>query len=568
MEWRERRLAQSFEYPCVAVEQSSDGKSILLFSASATEIDGWIGIPQRLSLSGTETSGFQRTVSPAREAALRRFFAEPHNVIQNPLLCAIRQAGGVKVTYEPSEGNARVGSVRIDLDDFGAMSLEDLLRAARTYLESRAPALVGRQVPTELILELEGEINTDVGDGEGEEAQEDVVSDEAGVSEPAEDALFDESQITDFWDHLRAREEIAQKLGAERPDELAGFSREMLTSYLRPVILVDGQHRLRGAVLAAEDQANRSVQGGDLIVEGATPAAAVATVSGQLARHLPVSLLMDDSPAEHVFQYVLVNQKATPVPKALLGTIISTSLVEDELSTIAARLEDAKIPLEGARVVSMLSRAEDSPFAGLIARGFGADDSSKLQWNVLGSLSDIFRDLRGGRFYHETTDHALTWQKHHLAGSEIVADWKTQEYASPEAYWGDLGGPWIDVFKAFWGQVRLRLASDNPDTSNFWGDPRNSNIFNKPMLHILTADFFSYLREQKTKLRSKEEVPGLVDEWLEYTSPKYFARDWQLSGVKKDSVGTRRQWSKLWANHRQQGGAPPPPADFSKIMRA
>lgn len=90
---------------------------------------------------------------------------------------------------------------------------------------------------------------------------------------------------------------------------------------------------------------------------------------------------MDDSPAEHVFQYVLVNQKATPVPKALLGTIISTSLAEDELSTIAARLEDAKIPLEGARIISILSRAEDSPFAGLIAKGFGSDDSTKLQWN-------------------------------------------------------------------------------------------------------------------------------------------------------------------------------------------
>lgn len=561
----ESQVAQSFEYPCVTVEQSTGGKTILLFSAPATDIDSWVGIPQRLSLSGAETSGFQRTVSPARESALRRFFAEPHNVIQNPLLCAIRQSDGTRVSFVPSESDGRSGSVRIDLDAFGSMTLQELLNAARSYLESRAPSLAGRPMPTELIVELEGGINSGEDDGPDPEESD---ADESGSTEAAEDALFDESQISSFWDHLRAREEIASKQGTDQPRELAGFSREMLISYLRPIILVDGQHRLRGAILAAEDAANHSDQGEDLVVSGATPADAVSTVSRNIARHLPVSLLMDDSPAEHVFQYVLVNQKATPVPKALLGTIISTSLVEDELTTIAERLEDAKIPLEGARIVSILSRAEDSPFSGLIAKGFGTDDSTKLQWNVLGSLSDVFRDLRGGRFYHETIDHALTWQKHHLGGSEIVADWKTQEYPSPEAYWSDLSGPWIKVFKVFWAEVRTRLASENPQAPNFWGNPRDSNIFNKPMLHILTADFFSYLREQKTKLKSTDDMPELVKGWLEFASDQYFARDWKLSGVKKDSIGIRRQWSKMWSNHRQQGGNPPPVGGYSVIMKA
>lgn len=561
-------MTKLFEYPCVTVEQSSGGKKILLFSATATEIDVWIGIPQRLSLSGTETAGFQRTVSPAREAALRRFFAEPNNVIQNPLLCAIRQAPGVKVSYLPDADDSRLGLVKIELDDFEGMTLHQLLHAARTYLESRVTNLADRQVPTELIVELEGEINATAPSKLSESQDEESTGEEGAFAEPAEDALFDESQISNFWDHLRAREEIAQKLVADNPEVLAGFSREMLISYLRPIILVDGQHRLRGAILAAEDQANTSSQGEALVIDGATPADAITTVASQIARHLPISLLMDDSPAEHVFQYVLVNQKATPVPKALLGTIISTSLAEGELLTIAARLEDAKIPLEGARIISILSRAGDSPFASLIAKGFGSDDSTKLQWNVLASLSDIFRYLKGARFYHETTDHAVTWQKHHLAGSAIVVNWQAKEYAMPEDYWQDLDGPWLDVFKAFWTQVRQKLASEEPSAPNFWGDPRNSNIFNKPMLHILTADFFSYLREQKAKLGSKDEVPALVDGWLEYVSKQYFARDWKLSGVKKDSVGTRRQWSKLWATHRQQGGNPPPVSDFSKILRA
>lgn len=563
-------MKQIFEYPCVSVQQSSAGKNILLFAAPATDIDGWVGIPQRLSLSGTETAGFQRTVSPARETALRKFFAEPKNVIQNPLLCAIRQAPGIKVSFVPTTEDSESGRVTIELEDFETMTLGQLLQAARSYLESRVSSLATRQSPTDLIVELEAAINSGNAidtslEAEGEESGDD---DEASLGEPAEDALFDESQITTFWDHLRAREDIAQKLGTGAPDEIAGFSREMLISYLRPVILVDGQHRLRGAILAAEDYANSSPQGENLVASGTSPGDAVATVASQIARHLPVSLLMDDSPAEHVFQYVLVNQKATPVPKALLGTIISTSLAEGELSTIADRLEDAKIPLEGARIISILARAEDSPFKDLIAKGFGSDDSTKLQWNVLGSLSDIFRYLKGARFYHETTDHAVTWQKHHLAGSTIVADWQAKDFVTPLDYWRDLNGPWLQIFKAFWAKVRTELASDDSEASNFWGDPRSSNLFNKPMLHILTADFFSYLREQKTKINSPEEVPALVDGWLEYASRQYFSRDWKLSGVKKDSVGTRRQWSKLWATHRQQGGNPPAAAEFSKLLKA
>lgn len=476
------------------------------------------------------------------------------------------------MTFRPMPDGQQVGTVRIELDDFDTMSLEQLLHAARSYLESRVSTLASRTNPTDLVVELEAQVNAGsiTTDDIGEETDDSNDGEEAPVGEPAEDALFDESQITNFWDHLRAREEIAKKLGAETPDDLVGFSREMLISYLRPIILVDGQHRLRGAILAAEDQANVSTKGEDLVASGTPPAMAVTTVSSELARHLPVSLLMDDSPAEHVFQYVLVNQKATPVPKALLGTIISTSLAEDELSTIAARLEDAKIPLEGARIISILSRSDDSPFADLVAKGFGTDDASKLQWNVLGSLSDIFRYLKGARFYHESTDHAAIWRSHHLASSTVVADWQAKDFESPLDYWQDLNGPWIQLFKAFWTRVREKLGSEDRNAHNFWGDPRNSNIFNKPMLHILTADFFSFLREQKTKIGSKDEIPGLVDDWLEYASNQYFARDWKLdgAGVKKDSVGTRRQWSRLWANYRQRGGPPPKIDEFAKLSRA
>ncbi len=566
-----------FEYPCVAVRQQEGGKELLLFSASALDVERWVGIPQRLSFSGAETSGFQRTVSPTREAALRKFFSEERNVIQNPLLCAIRQAPGLQVAFRPDQPGSMLGTVKVSFEDYGALTLHQLLTAARVYLESRVPELAKRSMPVDLVVNLEASIDArdleardvhldpdlDANGGESEDGEGD---------EPAEEALFDESQITDFWDQLRAREEVVGKLNeAAGWQAIAGFSREMLQSYLQPIILVDGQHRLRGAVLAAKDDAEVSKAASDLVLDGTNPEDARAAVLKSTARQLPISLLMDDSPAEHVFQFVLVNQKATPVPKALLGTIISTSLAAEELETIAHRLEDAKIELEGSRIVSILSRSEDSPFRGLVAKGFGFEDGGKLQWSVLGSLSDMFRYLKGARFYHDTaTDHAATWRKHHLDASGIVGDWQAREFSDPYAYWQDLSGPWLDVFKEFWTRTRDHLAStENPFAHNHWGNTLKSNIFNKPTLHVLATDFFSYLREQKVRLTSKDDIESVVNGWLEYVSPQYFSRDWKLegSGVKKDSVGTRRQWSKLWADHRQQGGSPPAPAEYIKLKK-
>jgi hypothetical protein len=575
-EGRIGRIAVEVRYPCVRVRQDAEAKDLLLFSAPAEEIDSWIGIPQRLILEGEETAGFQRTVSPAREAALRKFFADNRNVIQNPLLAAIRQAAGLQVTFEPSADGSDLGHVSIQYEDLSSTPMLQLLRRARAYLESRAPTLKSRQVPQELITDLQQRLDLAEDSRETEESQmlsdndrEEADSEET-VTDPAEEALFDESQITSFWDQLRAREEIASKfpIGAVE-HQLLGFDRQVLESYLRPIILVDGQHRLRGAVLATQDKVDQSNKAEEMVSEGHDPTETRKALSRELGRWLPVSLLMDDSPAEHVFQYVVVNQKATAVPRALLGTIISTSLVADELQGIADRLEEARIPLQGSRIISMLSRDEDSPFSGLVAKGLD-NEGPKLPWSVLGSLADIFQFLEGARYYHDSSiDHAKTWRTLHLADSPIVSEWQAREYASPLAFWKDLNGPWMDVFKAFWKQTRDRLGdTTNEDAHNAWGNVRTSNLFNKPSLHILAADFFAFLKEQRTKIASVEEIPELVNAWLEYVKPNYFARPWNLTGVKKDSVGTRRQWSKLWVQHRQNGSMLPPASEFSKLYKS
>ena len=174
-----------------------------------------------------------------------------------------------------------------------------------------------------------------------------------------------------------------------------------------------------------------------------------------MAQHvpeLPVSLLLDESPSEHVFQLVVVNQKATPMGKAPIGTIVSTTLSRDELDSVAQRLAIPGIRLEDSQtVVEYLTRAEDSPFRGVVQTGVIGDQAGHLQWNVLKGLTSIFRELKGGRLYHQTVDYAMKWRRRELIDSHFVSD--GADAAEKYRIWSAPDSPWRDVFVRFYTLV-------------------------------------------------------------------------------------------------------------------
>lgn len=553
-------------YSATCYQNPKSGKRLVLFGAPAVQIEEWAGVPQKLQLGEEETAGFQRTVSPNRRNALEHFFSNHQNIMQNPLLCAIRKQEGIEVKFKANLKDKKIGTLEISFPELKDYSLADLFNKVRQYLETRVPELQNRPFPDDIYSKLEKPYITPPSDQDTEDPPYSADSEDTSSEEfnsVLEEALFEDSQIVEFWDQIRAREALAVRLGDQAPtSEIAGFKRDVLEAYLRPIILVDGQHRLAGAVAAARSQVENNESSKQevqrlITEEGMSPDDALTAVTSECSHILPVSLLLDDSPAEHVFQFVVVNQKATPVPKALLGTIISTSLAPNELASIKDRLVKADIPLESSQAVSSLATSELSPFAGKVARGFEQESGSKLPWTVLASLAEVFRSLKGAKYYHDSMlDHADIWKKQNLENCEIISEWQARDFSSAEEYWQDSNGPWRDVFIAFWTKTREKLAdTTNPEAPNFWGNPRSSNIFNKPSLFILAADFFSFLREQRVNISSSEQICDTVDEWLKYVSPNYFSRDWKLSGagVKKDSVGTRRQWSFLWCKHRSSG---------------
>ena len=563
-----------YRYKCIRSKQTKSGDWLAQFSAPAPDIDDWAGVPQKTQFEfGGETVGFQRDESRKRVDKLGEFCGTLENIIQNPLLCALRHdVEFVAQGEEDSDGEVQavqVGELVVSVPDFASYSVEACLSGVREYLEERDPSLADATPDPELVRRLREMVAGPASDDEAAASEDeaggfdgDVDDNDENSSEAngATGALYEDSHIADFWLQVAARHEVAKETSPtfDESGEYLGFSKDAMLSYLRPVVLVDGQHRLRGAVRAAEERLGDEdvlSESERRIAEGKTIEEVERELLQEESRLLPISLLMSKSPEEQVFQFVVVNQKATPVGKALLGTIISTTLSDKEMESVANRLKDAGIEVEESRAITYLARSDDSPFQGLIDRGIkraGEPAQGRLQWAVVASLVSIFRNLSGGRMYHGTVDHAREWRKAHLDSSSIVANYAQHNCKDAMAYWSSLDGPWRKVFMAFWNEIKQILGDEvDSERPNFWGNARKSNLFNKVSLTILAADFFQWLSMSGNRIDSEEDIARLVERWLAKVHRKYFDRNWPLGGVKKDSVGTRNQWSYLWEEHRK-----------------
>jgi len=539
----------SFEYDAIQVIQTKDSKPLILFGAKAADIERWAGIPQKKTLNpgAAETTGFQRTENHTRLKQLRSFYENKDNVVQNNLICSLRKLEGCSVEFIPNEQSSMVGKVVIEFPNFYKASWIDLFALLRDSLESRIGEYTVDNASSKY-LELKSQIGIF-----SEPTEDDLENNEADEGDnDIEAAIYEESHLSDFLEDVAIRHELLKEIKSEEieGEKFLGFDRSSLMSFLLPVTLVDGQHRLKGAVLAAEAAANkRKNEGVSMMETGNTPEEVFNSLKLKYSRELPISLLMEDEPKEQVFQFVVINQKATPIGKSLLGTIISTTLTTDEMEAVNDRLLASGIALEDARAITWAARNPSSPFCGLVERGTTNEKKDLLQWNVMGSLIQIFRELKGGKLFHAKNDYAKRWKEKFLSNSDLVESNDTNEAFK---VWSSLDGPWQQVFIAFWDKVKSELSQDqNESRHNYWGNTRKSNIFNKISLTILASDFFKYLVTKKSTINSINVIDELVDDWLEDVNRAYFDQDWELAGIKKDNPGIRARWSENWAEYRE-----------------
>ncbi|MCG9759938.1 hypothetical protein L1D50_12605, partial [Pseudoalteromonas sp. Isolate6] len=490
---------------------------------------------------------------------------DENNVIQNPLVCATRNLDEntfvkfhVDENYQDNE-TVQIGKLEISFPDFQDISLIDCLIKLKKQLLVRVPSLENEPLDQTLLENFKERFYQD----ECIDLVDNNENEESGI-----EVSFENSHIKEFWQEVICRIELL-RIGNKNDEnnEVLGFTKEAICSYLKPIVIVDGQHRLAGAIecskVISENEKFDEVK--QLMENGSSPELATLKVQKKYARELPISLLMSDNPEEHVFQFVVVNQKATPINKALLGTIVSTTLSDDELTKVTSRLKSADIPLDDSKAISMVTRREDSPFYGLVQTGIEKEDGGKLKWTVMKGLVSLFRDLKGGKYYssEDKNDHVSNWSLDYLELSEIVAE----DIENRTIKTWQQNDVWYDVFKAFWIKVRDHFGNtQDPEEHNYWGNTK-SNLFNKVYLNILAVDFFSYMNDKERSIGSIEELEKIIDRWLDGTSPSYFKSDWGLE-IKKDTPALRKQWNTLWVNYRKTPAARkrlPAKTEFSKF---
>jgi len=586
-----------YSYPAIRYQQlpsasgSSETREIVCLVAPSDEILQWAGIPRKAAaLVGSEAGdvvelhGYQREQNPARVRQLIKFFQSPENVIPTSILLARRFSESVSFkanapAWDFGGIKAQPGVVEIVPPLSRDMPMRELFARLADILLSRHPPLEAIDMKTlpvgmwqERIVSAASEDERAVLTGvvpttlssTPEDAQETGATaqeDEADDGErSAVDPYSPDLHIEDFYREIRLRQILCERLPfLDKRDDVLGISRVTLLDYLAPVTVVDGQHRLLGSCEAVNRAAAEHL---------GTPEAQARVVAGESAdeisreyvrqnrRIFSATLLLDSSWAEHVFQFVVVNQKVKPISKALLSSIISTSLSSHEIERIQDRLERAGIEIDDYRIMGILTESEKSPFKGLVRKGFRAessDERQKLDWPVLNNLAADFRSMRGLVPYDRKVDGdvSILWKKKLLQSEMIQQHAKEAGLSAEEAWDHPLRGLWLRVFLAFWSKVRDTLA-DNTDPRTAWGaDPAKSNIFNGATMRTMLADFVDYANDKDVPLSSPEDLEKTIDEYLGKLRTAFFNREWSFVGnrVDKTNMSTLAQYLR---KHRKE----------------
>lgn len=185
------------------------------------------------------------------------------------------------------------------------------------------------------------------------EPAEDV--DDEDLSEEDLEAARPESYMSSLYAELRDYD----SLDPERQSEMDEFVTTMMT----PGLIMDGQHRIFGAKEA---------------FDGSTV--------------LPLVLVPGLDVSEQVFNFYVLNNKAKPLDKRQLRSIIATSLTAGEIERLYERFTSSGLRADEAQWTYRVHTDAASPFVGLISLRL-SDDVAPIDDNVMDQVVSRFMKL-------------------------------------------------------------------------------------------------------------------------------------------------------------------------------
>ena len=395
----------TYEYDVLAFRQQSDSPIQVAFVAPAEEILKWSGVPRK---SDELLTGFQRFRDGKRiNQEIVPYFQNPKNCSPTAIIVALRETsgiGGCNLSEDDvAPGTIAPAKLTITLDD-SALDTHRVFEAAQLFVDERVAA-------------SSPDIFTD--DDEDDEGSEEVEGDDGVESESEEEPFV----------HLG---EVTLSKMKEHLDDPSNWSNEKfhqaMTDFVKPAMLIDGQHRVSAAARFGESGLPFMVCG-----------------------------LYNPPWEEQVFQFTVVNLKPKRIPPSLITSIAALSLSRDEHDRVEKRLDQAGVKMREVSIMSLVAYDDASPFAERINMAVGDPKQSQ---DLLGYGSA----KRIANVWYRATRISLTQIARQLFDTNNTSNAR-REWREQRA--------WFEFFNSLWSAVRdhykERLWAKSPENRLFVG---------------------------------------------------------------------------------------------------
>lgn len=321
-----------YVYRGTAYRQTQDPKApwLVSFVASAEEISSWAGIPRR---SERGLVGFQRPDDPHRVDRAQEYFKNPANQSPTALVLGIHRVGNesdrrvfLEFDTDPSTDLVRSCTLRISADGEGD-NIEDIISNIKNQISLR--------------LNVSG--STEDSESLEEELDEDALSSES-----------DDDDDTSQTEEIELGRSLLLDLSKRLDDPLwCEINREDLIDLAKPCTVIDGQHRLKGAI--------------------------------RCERGIPFSVIaiFDCSWPEQVFQFTVVNYTAKGIPDQFITANAALSLTYEELEDLKTRLAQAKVKVTEYELMRVVNFDTQSPFYQKVSMASHGNEPEKIGYKTM-----------------------------------------------------------------------------------------------------------------------------------------------------------------------------------------
>lgn len=302
--------------------------------------------------------------------------------------------------------------------------------------------------------------------------------DAEGSEEDEEESTPPESYLATIVQQLENANGDLDGIGAEFKAAVEDY----VQGVSKPGLIIDGQHRVFGAKNVSEFDIN-----------------------------LPVVLLPGLDYREQVFHFYVLNNKAKPLTKTELRTIVATSLSKREIGELYDRFKQVGVTAEQTEWTFRMNEAEYSPFKGLI------------NFALPGSRGVIPENVA----YQVVSKFLNPHKKHKLLFKDVAA-WNA----------GD-GSQWayrLETFFALWRGVKAKYPVA-------WAKAvagENGQILQKVNLLVLQEYLIDTLNSEMPRRSARGEASPFADPEqleeeigfaLEFLKEDFYLKEWRLKGL-------------------------------------